>query len=69
MEILKKTIKARRDELHMTNQQIADAMGYVKKTIEQWVCGKNTPCLQDALRLCVVLQCSPNYLLGWEESK
>ena len=62
-------IRQRLRELGMSNRQFAERMGYSKRTVECWLSGQNTPRLVDVVQICKVLECDPNWLLGWDGQK
>jgi transcriptional regulator with XRE-family HTH domain len=66
--MLRERLKARRLELGMTPEQVAEAIGVEKPTVQRYESGVikkidniTVEKLADALR------CSPLYLMGWDE--
>lgn len=67
MSSFKDNIRKRKDELGLSYTQLAYKMNLSARTVQDWAYGKNYPRTADIPRLCEVLECSPNYLFGWEE--
>lgn len=61
------TIYRRRSVLHMSQLQLAEAMGTGQRVVSYWETGSNIPRTRDLVRLCRVLKITPNELLGWDE--
>jgi len=62
---VREIMKARRKELHMTMQQLADAAGTTKATISRLESGKIDKFDSDKLaKIAQALKCSPLYLLA-----
>ncbi|RXI55259.1 hypothetical protein DP122_04960 [Clostridium tetani] len=62
-------IKSRREELGLTLQDIGDFIGVSKATVQRYESGeiKNLK-LESIEKLAIILNVSPAYLMGWEES-
>lgn len=61
-------IKNRRLELNMSQQELADILGYTdRSTIAKIETGKNDITLNKFKEIAIALQISPAKLLGWEE--
>ncbi|RXM69407.1 helix-turn-helix domain-containing protein [Clostridium tetani] len=62
-------IKGRREELGLTLQDIGDFIGVSKATVQRYESGeiKNLK-LESIEKLAIILNVSPAYLMGWEES-
>lgn len=63
-------IKARREELGLTLQEIGDYIGVSKPTVQRYESGeiKNLK-LETIEKLSEILKVSPAYLMGWKEEK
>ena len=61
-------IKIRREELELSYQELSDATGISKSTLQRYETGfiKNMP-LDKLDVVASALKCSPAYLLGWDE--
>lgn len=69
MEI-KDRLREKRLSLGLTQEYVAEKVGTTKQTIQKYECGiiKNIP--QDKVEaLAKALNCSPAYLMGWEDNK
>ena len=51
----------------MTQQKLAENLGTTQQTISRWLQGVNEPDLSMLLKICDVLDETPNSLLGFEE--
>ena len=61
-------IKKRRLELGMSQQELAEAMGYTSKsTINKIELGKNDVTQTKVMKFANVLKTTPAYLMDWEE--
>lgn len=70
MSIIGKNIKARREELGMTQRELAAKMGYSNHTtITKIESGKNDLPQSKIAQFAKVLNTSPGQLLGWSEDK
>lgn len=66
---IKERIAARRKELNLTLEEVGDAVGVTKSTVRKWETGHIENMRQDKIaKLAKVLQCSPAYLMGWNDS-
>lgn len=60
-------IKRRREELHLTIQEVADKVGVSKSTISRYETEEIMNMKLNRLEpLARVLQCTPEFLMGWE---
>lgn len=57
-------LRTRRKQGHLTQQQLAIALGMAQATICEYETGKSTPSLEKLSCLAVVLNTSTDYLLG-----
>ena len=63
-------IKNRRLELNMSQQELADILGYTdRSTIAKIETGKNDITLNKFKEIAIALQISPAKLLGWEDDE
>lgn len=54
--------------LHNVSQkQLADDLHTSQPTINRWLKGENEPSLQMLVSICVRLETTPNYILGYED--
>jgi transcriptional regulator with XRE-family HTH domain len=60
-------LKARRIELGLTQQMIADALGMSKVSVWKWECGQTMPSHANLLRLAETLKTTPQRLLFGED--
>ena len=64
-----KRIKIKREELHMTQEELAAKLGYKSKTtIAKIENGTNDIVQSKVVAFASVLNTTPAYLMGWEES-
>ncbi len=69
MEHIGHKIRARREELHLTQQQLADRMGYKSKsTINKIEMGKADVSQSGVRRFADALSTTISYLMGWEDA-
>lgn len=62
-------IKARRLEMGMSQQELAEAMGYTSKsTINKIELGKNDVTQSKVIKFANVLKTTPGYLMDWDDS-
>lgn len=67
MEVYER-IKARREELGLSVSDVAKALGVHRSTVYRYENNDIDKMPLDALRpLAKVLQCTPEYLMGWED--
>ena len=50
-----------------TQSILAEKIGVKQNTISQWINGVNEPNCETILKLCKILDSTPNELLGWED--
>ena len=64
-----KKVKARREELGMTQEELAEKLGYkTKSTITKIECGINDPVLSRVSAFAEALNTTISYFMNWEES-
>ena len=51
---------------HMTQNELAKAIGSTVRIIGSWERGETDISLEDAFSICLVLSCTPNDLCGWD---
>lgn len=62
-------IKTRREELHMTLEEVGNIVGVGKSTVRKWETGQIENMRRDKIAaLAKALRVSPGYLMGWEEN-
>lgn len=62
-------IKALRKDHNLTLEQVGDAVGVGKSTVRKWENGMISNMRRDKIaNLAKVLQTTPAYLMGWDES-
>lgn len=67
---LNEKIKKRRLELHLTLEQVAEAVGVAKSTVKKWESGQIQSMRQDKIvALAKVLRVSPQYLIFDDETE
>lgn len=59
-------LRARRAELDMTQEELADRSGVSVAGIVSYEAGTSGATLDTACKLADALKCTPNYLVGWE---
>jgi repressor LexA len=65
----KDVLKNRRSALHLTLDEIAEAVGVSKATVSRWESGEIANLRRDKIaRLAKALRLSPAVLMGWEEN-
>ena len=65
---LPKRLKERRRALNMTLLQVAEALGVQEATVQRYESGKiKSPKHETVLRLAEILNCTPGYLMGWDD--
>lgn len=69
MEKLAENLKRIRQERGMTQAQVAKRIPVDRTTYTKYENGIAEPHLGNLVKLCDVLQVSPNELLGWESEK
>ena len=63
-------IKQARETLGISADQVAECVGVHRSTVFRWERGASEKMtFETFFRLCVVLQITPNYLLGWDVKK
>ena len=69
MTIFNKRLKELRIEKHLTQKQLADAIGTTDDTIFSWEHGRSQPNIENIIQLCCYFECSSDYLLGIGSAK
>lgn len=64
---MKLRVKENRKRAGMTQKQLATQLDVDLKTVGNWENGRSAMSLEDAVRVAIVLDCSPNDLCGWYE--
>lgn len=54
----RKRVRIRMIELDLTNEQVAERIGYTTKTLEKWMLGERIPPLRAAIALSKCLGCT-----------
>lgn len=68
--ILGKNIKRRREELEMSQDELAKKLGYkTRSTIARIESGMNDITQSKIVAFSKVLNCSPAYLMGWDDEE
>lgn len=62
-------LKARREELKITQQQLADMLGVTNGAIGNYETGRGSIKADNLLKLCDILNCDPNYLFQDDMTK
>lgn len=57
-------LRQRRDDLGMTQQDVADQLGINYQQLNKWENGKHMPAAETVARLAVLLETSSDYLLN-----
>lgn len=63
MEFKDRLIKLRK-ELHLTQEELAQKIGYTRTAISAWEIGRNEPSNADTIKLSEYFNVSTDYLLG-----
>jgi len=65
---MQEIIRIRRQELHLTLEEVARRVGVSRTTVQRWEKGVlQNPGRDKIAALAAALQVSPEYLLGWTE--
>jgi transcriptional regulator with XRE-family HTH domain len=65
---MKDRIYQQRKKLDLTLEDVAQAVGVTRGTVQQWESGRIANARHDKIvKLASVLDCSPAYLMGWED--
>lgn len=59
-------LRARARQLDLNDSQVARRAGLDERRYHHYVKDRNEPDLATILRLCAILEITPNQLLGWE---
>lgn len=69
MSTLNKRIKERRQQLGLTLLQIANSLGVKEATVQRYESGEIKNIKHETIyELAKILQCTPSYLMGWDEN-
>ena len=68
MSALSERLRIRRKEQHMTQEELAEIIGYKKQTVSGYERDENEPDYQTLCRIADALSCTADYLLGREEA-
>lgn len=63
---LPQCIKSRRQNIGLTQKQLAEQVGVTNATVSRWESGQREPIWSDFLRVCEVLAMDPNWFIGKE---
>jgi len=66
MTVLAQRLRTRARELGLTDAEVARRAGVTERGYGHYVTGARRPSYETLLRLCAVLETSPNHLLGFE---
>lgn len=67
---LNERIRARRKELGLTLLQLAEKTGVREATVQRWESGNIKTIKYETMELLAhALNCTPQYLMGWDEKK
>ena len=70
MSIINERIKERRQQVGLTLYEVADAIGVKEATVQRYESGAIKNISHDIIgKLSELFNCSPSYLMGWEESE
>ena len=70
MARLNEMIRSRRKELGLTLLQLAEKTGVREATVQRWESGNIKTIKYETMELLAhALNCTPQYLMGWEEEK
>ncbi len=65
---IKDRISSRRAELGLTLEEVGKAVGVSKSAVQKWESGEIANMRRDKIaKLAIALQCSPAYLMGWQD--
>lgn len=63
-------IKARRKMVHLTQDEFGELLGVQKSAVAKWENGRVENIKRSTIqRMAQILECSPSYLLGFDEDK
>ena len=60
-------LKKELEQHKLSQEKFAEKLFTTQATISRWLSGVNEPDLETLLKICEILECSPNELLGWRE--
>jgi len=60
-------LKAELKNCGVSQEKLAKELSTTQATVSRWCSGTNEPDFETLLKLCELLDVSPNVLLGWEE--
>ena len=62
-----KNLKTEMSLRGMTQEKLANALGTTQATVSRWIKGVNQPDFETLFSICIILEVTPNDLLGWSE--
>ena len=51
----------------LSQEALASVLGADSSTVSRWICGRQTPSVEAVVKICVSLDVSPDWLLGFDE--
>ena len=54
---------------NISQKQLADKLKTSQPTVNRWIKGENEPNLKTLMLICEILNTTPNYILGYEDSE
>lgn len=65
--IFTENLKIALTQNNMTQKQLAKLLGTTQQTVSRWLTGVNEPDLSTLLKICKLLNETPNSILGYDE--
>ena len=53
---------------NISQKQLADELNTSQPTVNRWIKGENEPSLKTLVKICEILNTTPNYILGYNDS-
>lgn len=69
MNLLQERLKRWRYDHYVTQQQLADKIGYPRNTLQSWETGKRLPGYEAIIALCRAMDVSADWLLGLSDKQ
>ncbi len=70
IQIFGDRLRGKRNERRLTQDELAELAGVSKSSIYNYEKAIGTsPSAETLFALCKVLECEPNYLMGWSDAK
>lgn len=69
MSTISNNIKNFRLYRNLSQREVADKLHKTSAVISNWEKGINSPDLDSLEKLCLIFDCSPNEMFGWEENE